>query len=195
MFTGIIEANGIVSSIEIEGGNVHFFIRSAITYELKVDQSIAHNGVCLTVVDIDKDVYKVTAIRETLDKTNLGELKLSDKVNLERSMASHGRFDGHVVQGHVDQVATCSSVQTNDGSYVFQFKVADGTQLIVEKGSICINGISLTCFNVTDNSFEVAIIPFTFENTNISKVKAGSLVNIEFDILGKYVQKMMDSRV
>ncbi len=194
MFTGIIEATGTVSSIETEGGNIHFFIRSAITSELKVDQSVAHNGVCLTVVDIDKDVYQVTAIQETLDKTNLGKLKPSDKVNLERSMASQGRFDGHVVQGHVDQVATCNSVQANSGSYVFQFNMPDGTQLIVEKGSICINGISLTCFNVTDNSFEVAIIPFTFEHTNISKIKVDSLVNIEFDILGKYVQKMMDLR-
>lgn len=195
MFTGIIESTGTVSSIETDGGNVHFFIRSEMTSELKVDQSVAHNGVCLTVVDITKEVYKVTAIQETLDKTNLGKLKPSDKVNLERSMASHGRFDGHVVQGHVDQVAMCNKVEEQDGSYVFQFDVAGGTDLIVEKGSICINGISLTCFNVTDSSFEVAIIPFTYEHTNISKVNTGVAVNIEFDILGKYVQKMMASRV
>jgi len=194
MFTGIIEATGTVSSIETDGGNVHFFIRSKITSELKIDQSVAHNGVCLTVVGIEEDVYKVTAIQETLDKTNLGKLRPSDRVNLERSMASHGRFDGHVVQGHVDQVATCISVTEQDGSYVFQFDVPGGTQLIVEKGSICINGISLTCFNVTDTSFEVAIIPFTFEHTNINKVVKGTSVNLEFDILGKYVQKMMAVR-
>ncbi len=194
MFTGIIEATGTVSSIETDGGNFHFFIRSEITSELKIDQSIAHNGVCLTVVGIDKDVYKVTAIQETLDKSNLGKLKPSDTVNLERSMASHGRFDGHVVQGHVDQEAICAKVEEQDGSYVFQFDVPGGTTLIVEKGSICINGISLTCFNVTDSSFEVAIIPFTFEYTNISDVKVGSSINLEFDILGKYVQKMMAAR-
>jgi len=195
MFTGIIEATGTVSSIETDGGNFHFFIRSEITSELKIDQSVAHNGVCLTVVGIDKDVYKVTAIQETLDKTNLGKLKPSDKVNLERSMASHGRFDGHVVQGHVDQEAVCTQVKEQDGSYVFQFEVPGGTTLIVEKGSICINGISLTCFNVTNTSFEVAIIPFTYEHTNICDVKAGSSINLEFDILGKYVQKMMEARV
>ena len=194
MFTGIIEATGTVSSIETDGGNFHFFIRSEITSELKIDQSVAHNGVCLTVVGIDEDVYKVTAIQETLDKTNLGKLKPSDTVNLERSMASHGRFDGHVVQGHVDQEAVCTNVKEQDGSYVFQFDVPGGTTLIVEKGSICINGISLTCFNVTDSSFEVAIIPFTYEHTNISDVKVGSSINLEFDILGKYVQKMMAAR-
>jgi len=194
MFTGIIETTGVVSSIETDGGNVHFFIRSSITNELKVDQSVAHNGVCLTVVEIKNDIYKVTAIKETLDKTNLGKLKSGDMVNLERSMASQGRFDGHVVQGHVDQVVTCNSVTEQDGSYVFNFEVSDGTNLIVEKGSICINGISLTCFNVTDTSFEVAIIPFTYEHTNINKVEAGTTVNIEFDILGKYVQKMMAGR-
>lgn len=195
MFTGIVESMGTVSAIETDGGNAHFFIRSEITPELKVDQSVAHNGVCLTVVGIDNNVYKVTAIQETLDKSNLGGLKPGDKVNLERSMASHGRFDGHVVQGHVDQVAICQHVTEEDGSYVYRFEVPGGTDLIVEKGSICINGISLTCFNVTDNSFEVAIIPFTFEHTNICDVKPGGQVNIEFDILGKYVQKMMASRL
>ncbi len=194
MFTGIIEATGTISAIETDGGNVHFFIRSSITNALKVDQSVAHNGVCLTVVEIKNEIYKVTAIKETLDKTNLGKLKPSDKVNLERSMASHGRFDGHVVQGHVDQIAICNSVTEQDGSYVFNFEVPGGTNLIVEKGSICINGISLTCFNVTDTSFEVAIIPFTYEHTNINKVETGTSVNIEFDILGKYVQKMMRRR-
>lgn len=194
MFTGIIEATGTVSSIETDGGNVHFFIRSEITSELKVDQSVAHNGICLTVVAIDKNIYKVTAIRETLAKTNLGKLKPGAKVNLERSMPSHGRFDGHVVQGHVDQVAECKRLTEQDGSFVFQFEVLGGTTLIVEKGSICINGISLTCFNVTDTLFEVAIIPFTYEHTNISDVKVGDSINLEFDILGKYVQKMMASR-
>jgi len=194
MFTGIIEATGTVSAIETDGGNVHFFVRSEMTPELRIDQSVSHNGVCLTVVEIKNDTYKVTAINETLEKTNLGKLKPSNKVNLERSMPSNGRFDGHVVQGHVDQVAVCNSVTEQDGSYVFQFEVPGGTNLIVDKGSICINGISLTCFNVTNSSFEVAIIPFTFEHTNISQVKAGSSVNIEFDIFGKYVQKMMAKR-
>ena len=195
MFTGIIESMGTVSTIETDGGNVHFYIRSKITPELKVDQSVAHNGVCLTVVRIDKDVYKVTAIQETLDKSNLGKLKPGDKVNLERSMASHGRFDGHIVQGHVDQVAICKNVKEEDGSFVYRFEVPGGTDLIVEKGSVCVNGISLTCFNVTDSTFEVAIIPFTYEHTNISNVKPQGFVNIEFDILGKYVQKMMASRL
>lgn len=195
MFTGIIEATGTISSIETDGGNVHFFVRSTLTKELKIDQSVAHNGVCLTVVDITKDVYKVTAIQETLDKTNLGKLQPGNKVNLERSMPSHGRFDGHVVQGHVDQVAICNKVTEQDGSYVFNFEVAGGTSLIVEKGSICINGISLTCFNVNKSSFEVAIIPFTYEHTNISEVTPEVAVNIEFDILGKYVQKMMAGKV
>lgn len=194
MFTGIIEATGTVSAIETDGGNVHFFIRAGMASELKVDQSVAHNGVCLTVVEINDDTYKVTAINETLEKTNLGKLKPSDMVNLERCMPSHGRFDGHVVQGHVDQVAVCNSVTEQDGSYIFQFEVPGGTQLIVEKGSICINGISLTCFNVKDTSFEVAIIPFTYEHTNIGQVTKGMAVNIEFDILGKYVQKMMAAR-
>jgi len=195
MFTGIVESMGTVSAIETDGGNVHFYIRSKITPELKVDQSVAHNGVCLTVVGIDKDVYKVTAIQETLDKSNLGKLKPGDKVNLERSMASHGRFDGHIVQGHVDQVAICKNVKEEDGSFVYRFEVPGGTDLIVEKGSVCVNGISLTCFNVTDSTFEVAIIPFTYEHTNISNVKPQGFVNIEFDILGKYVQKMMASRL
>lgn len=195
MFTGIVESMGTVSAIETDGGNVHFYIRSEITPELKVDQSVAHNGVCLTVVGIDKDVYKVTAIQETLDKSNLGKLKPGDKVNLERSMASHGRFDGHIVQGHVDQVAICKNVKEEDGSFVYRFEVPGGTDLIVEKGSVCVNGISLTCFNVTDSAFEVAIIPFTYEHTNISNVKPQGFVNIEFDILGKYVQKMMASRL
>jgi riboflavin synthase len=195
MFTGIIEATGTISSIETDGGNIHFFVRSNITSELKVDQSVAHNGVCLTVVDINEDSYKVTAIQETLDKTNLGKLKPGFQVNLERSMASHGRFDGHVVQGHVDQIAICDQIKEQDGSYVFQFSVSGGTDLIVEKGSICINGISLTCFHVTDSSFEVAIIPFTYEHTNIKDVKEGDTINLEFDILGKYVQKMMAGRV
>ncbi|MCB0505352.1 MAG: riboflavin synthase [Cyclobacteriaceae bacterium] len=195
MFTGIVESMGTVSAIETDGGNVHFYIRSKITPELKVDQSVAHNGVCLTVVGIDKNVYKVTAIQETLDKSNLGKLKPGDKVNLERSMASHGRFDGHIVQGHVDQVAICKNVKEEDGSFVYRFEVPGGTDLIVEKGSVCVNGISLTCFNVTDSAFEVAIIPFTYEHTNISNVKPQGFVNIEFDILGKYVQKMMASRL
>jgi len=195
MFTGIIEAMGTVSTIETEGSNVHFYIRSEITHELKIDQSVAHNGVCLTVVGIDKNIYKVTAIKETLDKTNLGKVKPGNRINLERSMASHGRFDGHVVQGHVDQIGICKQITEEGGSYVFQFEVPGGTQLIVEKGSICINGISLTCFNVTESLFEVAIIPYTYDHTNICDVKINDSINLEFDILGKYVQKMMASRL
>lgn len=194
MFTGIIEAIGTIASIETEGSNVHFFIRSGITPELKVDQSVAHNGVCLTVVSIKKDTYKVTAIDETLRKTNLGSLKPGDEVNLERSMPSHGRFDGHVVQGHVDQVALCEKLTPQEGSHIFTFSVPGGTLLMVEKGSICINGISLTCFNVTDTGFEVAIIPYTFEHTNIKAIVPGAQVNLEFDILGKYVQKMLGNK-
>ncbi len=195
MFTGIIEATGTITTIETEGQNVHFWVRSSLTPELQIDQSVAHNGVCLTVVDLNNDLYKVTAIDETLQKTNLSDLKPGDEVNLERSMPSHGRFDGHIVQGHVDQVAICEQVTSQEGSFVFTFKVPGGTKLMVEKGSICINGISLTSFNVTNTGFKVAIIPYTYEHTNISHITKGSRVNLEFDILGKYVQKMMQQRM
>jgi riboflavin synthase len=191
MFTGIIETLGEVVALKKELSNLHIQVKSSITSELKIDQSVAHNGVCLTVVAIDKDVYTVTAIEETLKKTNLSELQNGGKVNLERCMMMNGRLDGHIVQGHVDQVGVCLSVHETNGSwsYVFQFQPTR-EHLIVEKGSICINGISLTAFNVTENSFEVAIIPYTYEHTNLHQVKAGDKVNLEFDIIGKYVARL-----
>lgn len=191
MFTGIIETLGEVAHIEKEQNNLHFQIKSNITKELKIDQSIAHNGVCLTVVAIDGDLFTVTAIEETLKKTNLAQLKKGNKVNLERCMQMNGRLDGHIVQGHVDQVGTCISVSETNGSwsYIFEYQ-ASKENLIVEKGSITINGISLTAFNVSDTSFEVAIIPYTYEHTNLHEVKKGDKVNLEFDIIGKYVARM-----
>jgi riboflavin synthase len=191
MFTGIVEQQGKVTAIETEGNNVHFFVEAPMTKELQVDQSVSHNGVCLTTVDIDKDIYKVTAVDETLKKSNLGDLKPGDYVNLERSMVSNGRFDGHIVQGHVDETAICSEITEEDGSWLFTFELARPTNLMVEKGSVSINGISLTCFNVTSQQFTCAIIPYTFEHTNFGTLKAGDKVNIEFDIVGKYVAKML----
>jgi riboflavin synthase len=191
MFTGIIETIGKVVKIEKELDNLHITVESSITPELKIDQSVAHNGVCLTVVAIEGATYKVTAVKETLSKTNLSDLKTGSIVNLERCMMMNGRLDGHIVQGHVDQVGECLSVNEANGSwsYVFSYK-ADREHLIVEKGSICVNGISLTAFNVTDTSFEVAIIPYTFEHTNLHQVKKGDKVNLEFDIIGKYVARL-----
>ncbi len=191
MFTGIIEEQGKVKAIETEGGNVHFFIEAPLAKALKVDQSVAHNGVCLTTVEIDKNIYKVTAIDETLKKSNLSNLKPGDFINLERSMVSNGRFDGHIVQGHVDETAVCARISEKDGSWLFTFDLATPTNLLVEKGSITINGVSLTCFNVSSQHFSVAIIPYTFEHTNLGKLSIGDPVNIEFDIIGKYVAKMM----
>ena len=191
MFTGIIEAQGTIHAIETEGGNFHFFVRSELGKSLKIDQSLAHNGVCLTVVDIDGDVHKVTAVDETLKKSSLGNLAPGSKVNLERSMLNDGRFDGHIVQGHVDQVATCESIEDQSGSWVFTFSFKSSEHVLVEKGSVCVDGISLTCFDVTDSSFKVAIIPYTFENTNFGQLKEGDKVNLEFDVIGKYVQRLM----
>ena len=193
MFTGIVEQQGKVTAIETEGNNVHFFVEAPMTKELQVDQSVSHNGVCLTTVDIDKNIYKVTAVNETLKKSNLGDLKPGDYVNLERSMVSNGRFDGHIVQGHIDETATCSEITEEDGSWLFSFELAKPTTLMVEKGSVSINGISLTCFNVTSQEFTCAIIPYTFEHTNFGTLKAGDKVNIEFDIVGKYVAKMLET--
>lgn len=193
MFTGIVEQQGKVTAIETEGNNVHFFVEAPMTKELQVDQSVSHNGVCLTTVDIDKNIYKVTAVDETLKKSNLGDLKPGDYVNLERSMVSNGRFDGHIVQGHIDETATCSEITEEDGSWLFSFELAKPTTLMVEKGSVSINGISLTCFNVTSQEFTCAIIPYTFEHTNFGTLKAGDKVNIEFDIVGKYVAKMLET--
>lgn len=193
MFTGIIEQLGKVTQIQQEGTNKHFTITAPFTAELKIDQSVAHNGVCLTVVDIQGNNYTVTAIDETLQKTNLNNLVVGDVVNLERCMPANGRFDGHIVQGHVDGTATCLSVTDEQGSWVFTFKLAqpENARYIVNKGSICINGISLTVVNCVDDTFSVAIIPYTFEHTNLHSVKPGTTVNIEYDIVGKYIAKML----
>lgn len=195
MFTGIIENLGKVISIEKENSNIHFTIESAISKELKIDQSIAHNGVCLTVVKCDKHQHTVTAIDETLNKTNLGSLKVNDKVNLERCMQMNGRLDGHIVQGHVDTTAECISILDENGSWRFRFKHPQSQGFItVEKGSICINGISLTVVDSTQDEFSVAIIPYTYEHTNMHQLKIGETVNLEFDILGKYVAKLMSQK-
>lgn len=192
MFTGIIEASGIVRGIEQEGTNRTFEIESSIGAELKIDQSVAHNGVCLTVVETNGGRYKVTAIDETLKKTNLGQWKEGTLVNLERCMPANGRFDGHIVQGHVDETAVCKAIKEQDGSWLFDFEyAADSGNITVEKGSVTINGVSLTCFNSGQNSFRVAIIPYTFEHTNFKNLKPGERVNLEFDIVGKYLQRIM----
>jgi riboflavin synthase len=193
MFTGIIETLGQVTNIVTEGSNIHFTIASGLSNELKIDQSVAHNGVCLTVVALNENTHTVTAIQETLDKTALGQLKVGSKVNLERCMQMNARLDGHIVQGHVDQTATCLLVNELDGSweYRFQYNPASGN-VTVEKGSICVNGISLTVVNSADNEFSVFIIPYTYEHTNLQEVKPGDTVNLEFDIIGKYVARLMN---
>ena len=193
MFTGIIERIGEVVNIEREDDNVHFTINSELSKALKIDQSVAHNGVCLTVVGIEDDCYIVTAISETMKITNLGALKVGSKVNLERCMQMNGRLDGHIVQGHIDGKGKCILKEENNGSwrFVFAYK-ASKTNLIVEKGSITISGISLTAFNVTNDSFEVAIIPYTYEHTNLHQVVEGDEVNLEFDIIGKYISRMQE---
>ena len=191
MFTGIIEDFGTITQIEKERENVHVSLESNITPELKIDQSVAHNGVCLTVVKIDGNRYTVTAIKETIDKTNLSEWKVGDKVNLERAMQLGARLDGHIVQGHVDQIGQCTSVKEEGGSWVFDFEYDPGLKNItIEKGSITINGTSLTVVNSGINSFSVAIIPYTYEHTNFHAFKKGTLVNLEFDVVGKYITKM-----
>ncbi|MBF8962381.1 riboflavin synthase [Pontibacter sp. FD36] len=192
MFTGIIEAMGQVQAIQEEGTNKHFTLSAPFAQELQIDQSVAHNGICLTVVNIEGDKYTVTAIDETLQKTNLNSLQVGDKVNLERCMSANGRFDGHIVQGHVDQVAVCESVEDQNGSWVFTFRY-DSTlgNVTVEKGSVTVNGISLTVVNSQEDRFSVAIIPYTYEHTNLHQVKPGSTVNLEFDIIGKYVARLL----
>src|ERR1700761_8384731 len=192
MFTGIIETLGKITRLEHEQSNLHITVESAITNELKIDQSVAHNGVCLTVVGLTDNTYTVTAIEETLNKTSLGHLKLGDLLNLERCMQMNARLDGHIVQGHVDQTAVCTHFKTLDGSweYTFEYDAAPGN-VTVEKGSICVNGISLTVVNSKANSFSVAIIPYTYEHTNLQQVREGSVVNLEFDIIGKYVARLM----
>lgn len=194
MFTGIIEDLGEIISIEKEGNNIHFSVKSRLTNELKIDQSVAHNGVCLTVVDIVDDVYKVTAIKETLAKTNLGDLVVGSLVNLERAMAANGRFDGHVVQGHVDQTGVCESITDENGSWMFTIAHEAKGHITVEKGSITINGVSLTVVNSTTNNFSVCIIPYTFEHTSFKTLNPGDTVNLEFDIIGKYVEKLLAYR-
>lgn len=195
MFTGIIETTARLERIEHEKTNVHFTFSSNITHALKIDQSVAHNGVCLTVVKMDGDNYTVTAIEETLKKTNLNLLQLGDGVNLERCMPANGRFDGHIVQGHVDTTAVCKSVADLNGSWEFKFEYVKNPQHItVQKGSITINGVSLTVVNSNENSFTVNIIPYTFEHTNFKTIKEGSVVNLEFDIIGKYVSRLMEFR-
>ena len=192
MFTGIIESAGKVQHIEPSGTNLTFTIASPLASELKVDQSLSHNGVCLTVVETDASQYKVTAIQETLSKTNLGKLKAGDKVNLERCMQLNGRFDGHIVQGHVDQTGVCTSITAQDGSWLFDFEYDPAMgNFTVEKGSICVNGVSLTAFNSSRNGFRVAIIPYTYEHTNFHQIQKGDTVNLEFDIIGKYLMKMI----
>ncbi|WP_057938192.1 riboflavin synthase [Algoriphagus resistens] len=191
MFTGIIEAFGTIRNITYEASNVHFDIDSSLSSELKIDQSLAHDGVCLTVVQTTPESYRVTAIDETIQKTNLSQWKVGKRVNLERCMPADGRFDGHIVQGHVDQVGKVKSIADQNGSWVFdvEFDQKPGN-VTVEKGSITINGTSLTCFNSRPGAFSVAIIPYTFEHTNFHQLAAGDLVNLEFDILGKYIQRI-----
>ena len=191
MFTGIIETVGIIDSIVKDGTNVHFTIKSNISNELKVDQSVSHEGICLTVIDVQNDKHTVTAIKETIEKTNMVNWKKDASVNLERCTKLGGRMDGHIVQGHVDGIARCVKIIELDGSWIFTFK-GDGqvNKLTVDKGSICINGVSLTIVNSKENQFSVAIIPYTFNNTTFNSIKKGSDVNIEFDIIGKYVSKL-----
>jgi riboflavin synthase len=192
MFTGIIESLAKAERIETEGTNKHFQFSSSITGELKVDQSVSHNGVCLTVTRIEGNSYWVTAVHETLQASNLGELKEGDKANLERCMLNNGRFDGHIVQGHVDQTGIVKSIKDENGSWLFEFEYDPGKgNVTVEKGSITVNGVSLTCFQSKENAFTVAIIPYTFEHTNFHQLKPGNTVNLEFDVVGKYVKKLL----
>jgi len=193
MFTGIIESLGIVKNIVKEGDNIHIRIESDFTSELKIDQSVAHDGVCLTTVNINGNEYTVTAIKETLDKSNLKHIKVGDKINLERAMILGARLDGHIVQGHVDQTEVCTNVIEEDGSWVFSFEYDSSlNNITIEKGSITVNGTSLTVVNSKDNSFSVAIIPYTYEFTNFHTFKKGTVVNLEFDVIGKYVAKLLN---
>lgn len=196
MFSGIVEEMATLINIEHEQENIHLTLRCSFTDELKIDQSIAHNGVCLTIVRLKEKTYTVTAMKETLERSNLGSLKIGDHVNIERSMTMNGRLDGHIVQGHVDQTAKCINIEDADGSTYFTFEYPFNSQLAqrgyftVDKGSVTVNGVSLTVCEPTDNSFKVAIIPYTKENTNFADIEIGSIVNIEFDILGKYIARL-----
>lgn len=192
MFTGIIEAIGIVEHIEATGTNLHFTFRSPISKDLKIDQSLSHNGVCLTVVQQNESTHTVTAVKETLDRSNFGQLQAGSKVNLERAMQANARLDGHIVQGHVDSTAVCTAVEEVDGSWYYRFSYQPtNNQILVDKGSICINGVSLTVVEPTGNEFAVAIIPYTYEHTNFKTLQVGDKVNIEFDVIGKYIAKYM----
>ena len=191
MFTGIIETLGVIQEIKKTDDNLQITIQSSITSELKIDQSVAHNGVCLTVVFVHKDLYTVTAIRETIEKTNLGDWKAGDVVNLERAMKLGDRLDGHIVQGHVDQTGICKNIESANGSWYFTFEYnPEWNNLTIEKGSITVNGVSLTVVNSKKNEFSVAIIPYTYENTNFKHFNIGSKINLEFDVIGKYVSKL-----
>lgn len=193
MFTGIIETLGKVTNLVTDKDNLHITIESEITHELKIDQSVAHNGVCLTVVAIDNNQYTVTAIKETLDKTNIGDFNIDAIVNLERAMKLGERLDGHIVQGHVDQTATCTSVKETEGSWLFTFEYDPKlNNVTIEKGSVTVNGVSLTVVNSQKNSFSVAIIPYTYEHTNFKTFKVGTNVNLEFDVIGKYVKRLTE---
>ncbi len=193
MFTGIIESLGEVKQLERDGGNLHISIDSSVTPELKIDQSMAHNGVCLTVVGIKGSTYTVTAIDETLQKSNLGELQVGDKINLERAMILGARLDGHIVQGHVDQTAKCTSISEKDGSWFFTFEYdPEMNNVTIEKGSITVDGVSLTVVDSGKNIFSVAIIPYTYDNTRFGSYEVGSTVNLEFDVIGKYVSRLLE---
>ena len=195
MFTGIIETLGTLTKKVKENDNLHLTVSSSITNELKIDQSVAHNGICLTVVAINNNEYTVTAIKETIDKTNLGDWEVSDSLNIERAMKLGDRLDGHIVQGHVDQTATCTAIEEANGSWYFTFEYDPSLENItIEKGSITINGTSLTVVNSKLNCFSVAIIPYTYENTNFNSFKIGTKVNLEFDVVGKYVKRIHDLR-
>ncbi len=197
MFSGIVEEAATVVALEKDKSNLHITLKCSFTHELKIDQSVAHNGVCLTVVSIKDDTYTVTAVQETLDRSNLGLLEIGSKVNLERSMKINGRLDGHIVQGHVDQTAVCTDVTEADGSWYYTFEydfdkeMAKKGYMTVDKGSVTVNGVSLTVVTPTDNTFRVAIIPFTYEMTNFHQIKKGTVVNLEFDIIGKYISRIL----
>jgi riboflavin synthase len=193
MFTGIIETTGTIERIDAQGSNLTFTIASSLAPELHVDQSLSHNGICLTVTSVAADQYSVTAVDETLQKTNIGRLKVGQRVNLERCMPANGRFDGHIVQGHVDQTGVCASVQELDGSWLYDFEYDPAVgNVTVEKGSICINGVSLTVFNSEPDRFRVTIIPYTWEHTTFRDLQPGDMVNLEFDIVGKYIKRMLE---
>jgi riboflavin synthase len=195
MFTGIIEGLGEVTNLQREKDNLHITVRSSLSSELKIDQSLAHNGVCLTVVALGEDTHTITAIDETLEKSNLGELQIGSRVNLERATKIGSRLDGHIVQGHVDQTGTCTKVEELEGSWMYTFEYDPGfDNITIEKGSITVNGVSLTVVGSKENSFSVAIIPYTYENTNFKQIRVGSTVNLEFDVIGKYVARLLQKQ-